>query len=129
MAKSLYLKLGIKEHFKLAVINPPTIFPQLFTDVPLDLHWSEEVDQADYIHFFPNNVQDLEDQLLVLQDMIHKDGMIWVSWFKKASKIPTDINEDIIRDTALAMKLVDVKVCSVNDQYSGLKLVIRKHLR
>lgn len=55
--------------------------------------------------------------------------MIWVAWFKKASKIPTDLSEDIIRNTALQLKLVDVKVCAIDHLYSGLKLVIRKELR
>ena len=55
--------------------------------------------------------------------------MIWVSWHKKSSRLPTEITEDTIRDTALAIGLVDVKVCAVNDVWSGLKLVIRKELR
>ena len=82
-----------------------------------------------YIHFFPETLSKLEESLPKLQEIIDKDGMIWVSWFKKTSKIPSDLNEDVIRETALHLKLVDVKVCSVNDQYSALKLVIRKHLR
>ena len=65
-------------------------------------------------------------QLLPLLD---RAGFIWVSWPKKASKVPTDITEDVIRDVALPMQLVDVKVCSVDDIWSGLKLVIRKEYR
>ncbi len=57
------------------------------------------------------------------------DGAIWVSWYKKAAKIPTDVTEDVIRKRALATDLVDVKVCAVDDQWSGLKLVVRKALR
>jgi hypothetical protein len=57
------------------------------------------------------------------------DGALWVSWYKTAAKIPTDITEDEIRHRALKGDLVDVKVCAVNDVWSGLKLVVRKHLR
>jgi hypothetical protein len=57
------------------------------------------------------------------------DGAIWVSWYKKAAKIPTDVTEDVIRKRALATDLVDVKVCAVDEQWSGLKLVVRKALR
>jgi hypothetical protein len=57
---------------------------------------------------------------------IRPDGMIWVSWYKKSSGIATDITEDTIRDTALPLGLVDIKVCAVDDTWSGLKLVIRK---
>ncbi len=129
MSRALYRKLGIKEDSSIGVINRPDGFDRLFDDVPFDLDWKNLYSGIDFIHFFPKGVAELEGQLPLLQDVIHKDGVIWVSWFKKASKIPTDLNEDIIRNTALNLKLVDVKVCAVNDQYSGLKLVIRKHLR
>jgi len=129
MARALYQKLGIKEDHHICVINPPTGFERLFTDVPFGLEWLPLTNGLNFIHFFPENFSELEELLPRLQDLIHRDGMIWVSWHKKASKIPTDINESLIRDTALGLKLVDVKVCSINDQYSALKLVIRKHLR
>lgn len=65
----------------------------------------------------------------VLRDRIKPDGVIWMSWPKKASKVPTDVTENVIRDRALADALVDVKVCAVDDVWSGLKLVVRKELR
>ncbi len=65
----------------------------------------------------------------VLRDRIKPDGMIWISWPKKASKMPTDVTENVIRDRALADVLVDVKVCAVDAVWSGLKLVIRKEHR
>ena len=61
--------------------------------------------------------------------MISQSGQIWVSWPRKASKVPTDITEDVIRDVCLPIGLVDIKVCAVDDIWSGLKLVIRKELR
>ena len=57
------------------------------------------------------------------------DATVWISWPKKASKVPTDITEDVIRDVALPLGLVDVKVCAVDETWSGLKLVVRKELR
>jgi len=71
----------------------------------------------------------LTNQLPRLISSIRQDGMIWVSWPKKASKVPTDVTEDVIRSVALPLGLVDVKVCAVDDVWSGLKLVIRKELR
>ena len=129
MAKALYVKLGIKEHLSISVINPPMAFDNLFDDVPFNLKWLTTFQGVNYIHFFPRNLAELEEGLPKYQNVIDKDGMIWVSWFKMASNIPTDINEGLERDNALNLKLVDVKVCSVNDQYRALKLVIRKHLR
>jgi hypothetical protein len=72
---------------------------------------------------------ELEAKVSQLLPLLDRAGTIWVSWPKKASKVPTDITEDVIRDVALPMHLVDVKVCSVDDIWSGLKLVIRKKHR
>ena len=65
----------------------------------------------------------------MLRDRITQDGMVWVSWPKKASKMDTDITEDVIRELALPLGFVDVKVCAVTEIWSGLKLVVRKELR
>jgi hypothetical protein len=83
----------------------------------------------DAAHIFVTERADLEGKLHQLLPLLDRAGMIWVSWPKKASKVPTDITEDVIRDVALPMHLVDVKVCSVDDIWSGLKLVIRKQHR
>ena len=83
----------------------------------------------DAAHVFVTERAELEAKLKQLLPLLDRAGMIWVSWPKKASKIPTDITEDVIRDVALPMHLVDVKVCSVDDIWSGLKLVIRKEHR
>ena len=64
-----------------------------------------------------------------LKAAIRKDGMVWISWYKKAAKMPTDITEDVVRDVALAGGLVDVKVAAIDAQWSGLKLVYRKRDR
>ena len=80
-------------------------------------------------HIFVTARADMEEKLVLLRKLIDRAGMIWVSWPKKASKIPSDVTEDVVREIALPMHLVDVKVCSVDDIWSGLKLVIRREHR
>ena len=80
-------------------------------------------------HLFVTQRDDLADRLTGLLPLLDRDGFIWVSWPKKASKVATDITEDVIRDVALPLLLVDVKVCAVDEVWSGLKLVIRKDHR
>jgi hypothetical protein len=80
-------------------------------------------------HVFVTRRAGLEEAIGRLLPRLARDGFLWVSWPKKASKVPTDITEDAIRDVALPLGLVDVKVCAVDDIWSGLKLVIRKELR
>ncbi|WP_370322657.1 DUF3052 family protein [Oricola sp.] len=83
----------------------------------------------DFVHAFTVEKADLADHADTLRDRIMPDGMVWVSWPKKSSKVPTDITEDGIREALLPSGLVDVKVCAVTEIWSGLKLVVRKELR
>lgn len=83
----------------------------------------------DAAHIFVTEQADLEAKLKQLLPLLDRAAMIWVSWPKKASKVPTDITEDVIRDVALPMGLVDVKVCAVDATWSGLKLVVRRQNR
>jgi len=85
--------------------------------------------RIDAAHLFVSEREELERKLEKLSKLINPSGFIWVSWPKKASNVPTDISEDVIRKLALPMGLVDVKVCAVDDIWSGLKLMIRKELR
>ena len=80
-------------------------------------------------HIFVRHCAMLDCKLRLLLPLIARDGMIWVSWPKQASKKPTDITEDVVRALALPLGLVDIKVCAIDDIWSGLKLVIRKELR
>jgi len=80
-------------------------------------------------HIFVTERENMQSRLATLRDMIDPAGQVWVSWPKKASKVETDITEDTIRDVALPMGFVDIKVCAVDTVWSGLKLVIRKELR
>jgi len=83
----------------------------------------------DAAHIFVTERTDLERKLAHLLPLLDPAGMIWVSWPKKASKVPTDITEDVIRDVCLPLGLVDVKVCAVDATWSGLKLVVRRQNR
>ena len=83
----------------------------------------------DLVHLFAESAAAFELALPEARRALKPDGMIWVSWYKQAAKIPTDLSENAIRAHALATDLVDVKVCAVSDIWSGLKLVVRKPLR
>ena len=83
----------------------------------------------DAAHIFKTDRAALADDLTALRLMLAPAGFVWVSWPKKASKMPTDIDENVIRDICLPMGFVDVKVCAVDAIWSGLKLVIRKEQR
>ncbi len=83
----------------------------------------------DAAHIFVTRLDDLAREVIALRDVLAPTGFLWVSWPKKAPKVPTDITEDVIREIALPTGLVDVKVCAVDEIWSGLKLVIRKQLR
>ena len=78
------------------------------------------------VHVFTVSRTDLSKELRKVRKLIEPNGIIWVSWPKKAAKIPTDVTEDVIRAEAFPLGLVDIKVCAVDETWSGLKLVIRK---
>ncbi|MDN3670163.1 DUF3052 family protein [Echinicola jeungdonensis] len=118
-------KLGIKPGFNIKIINPPTNYFELLDPLPEPLFFSNTEDSPkDFIHFFTSQVNDLVSLLPQLKEDIKPNGMIWVSWPKKSSKIPSEINENLIRQNALNTGLVDIKVCAVDEIWSGLKLVI-----
>jgi hypothetical protein len=115
-------KLGIKPGFNIEIINAPAHYYDLFTDMPETV--SQPKSKKDFIHFFTKEIKELEKNILKLKNSIVPNGIIWISWPKKASKVPTDVTEDLIRNIAIKNGLVDIKVCTVDDIWSGLKLVI-----
>jgi len=118
-------KLGIKPQFKMRLINAPDYYFELFTDMPEDIRiLTDKKTKKNFIHVFVKKLNELEKYIFEIKNEIEQDGIIWISWYKKSSKIPTDVTEDKIRETALANGLVDIKVCAVDDVWSGLKLVI-----
>ncbi len=120
----LIKKLGIKKGYLIKLVDPPENYLELLGDLPEDVDDTSATD-LDFVHIFTNQFDTLEQSLVYYKDRIKKNGMIWVSWYKKASKLPSEINEDIVRGTALELGLVDVKVCAVDENWSGLKIVIR----
>jgi hypothetical protein len=119
-------KLGIKPGFAIATPGAPGDYRRLVADLPADVVIAATARKnLDLVHLFVVARSDLAKRLPVLVRAIKRDGTIWVSWPKRASKVETDITEDIVRAVALPLGLVDVKVCAVDEIWSGLKLVIR----
>ena len=124
-ATPLAKKLGIKEGSVIRIINQPAHYFSLFTGWPSQVTIAtDDTTKKNFIHFFTHSAEELHQHLKSLKDEIVADGTIWISWPKKASKVPTDLTEDVIRQMALAVGLADVKVCAVDEVWSGLKLVI-----
>jgi len=130
-------KLGLKDGMTAAFIALPADLGDLadaarFSSVDRLADWSEisgTTLKYDAVHAFTRRRAEIEDRLGDVQSAIKRDGMVWVSWPKKASKVPTDVTEGVVRTEALKLDLVDVKVAAVNEIWSGLKLVIRKDRR
>ena len=121
----LIKKLGIKPESIVLLINEPgNYFDLLETDISEQLCKKNNI--PDIIHLFVKNYKEFESGMKKLKLVCKKNPgiAIWISWYKKTAKIPTDITEDVIRNYALKNDLVDVKVCAVSDLWSGLKLVV-----
>jgi hypothetical protein len=126
----LALKLGIGGGCRLHVRGAPLDYPRALEPLPPGLELEDEVtERTDIVHVFRDRKAELGPELEELRGSIRSDAVVWVSWPKKSSKRPTDITEDTIRELALPLGFVDVKVCSVSEVWSALKLVIRKELR
>ena len=123
-------KLGIKPGFTIFAVNAPDDYRSLLAPLPDDVTFVRKLTKSvDIIHLFTKSAAELDAKLRVWRETMKSDGTIWISWPKKSSKVPTDITEDVIREIALPMGLVDVKVCAIDETWSGLKLVVRKELR
>ncbi|MEM6687641.1 MAG: DUF3052 domain-containing protein [Bacteroidota bacterium] len=119
-------KLGIKSGFTIKVVNAPEDYFELFTTLPLDIkNVSDTTTKKDFIHYFTKSAAQLRTDIIHLKEEITQNGMIWISWPKKASKIKTDLTGNSVREIGLNAGLVDVKVCAVNEIWSGHKFVIR----
>ena len=129
-------KLGLKDGQRALFIA----LPESLGELRVSRHFREMAEAGwqtfadgdpgyDVIHGFTASRTDLERAAIPLRDTIARDGMVWISWPKKSSKVPTDITEDTIREVLLPTGLVDVKVCAVDEIWSGFKLVIRRELR
>ena len=119
-------KLGIKPGFRILLEDQPAYYFNLFDDLPeITLIEDDSSEEIDFIHFFVKEIAVLEARFDVLKGRLQKNGMMWISWPKKASKVPTTVDDAIVRATGLQKGLVDVKVCAVDEVWSGLKFVYR----
>jgi hypothetical protein len=129
-------KLGLRDEQRVLFIALPPELDELCTAayfrelVQADWRsWADGDPGWDFVHAFTASRATLEANAKPLMDAIDRNGMIWISWPKQASRVPTDITEDVIREVVLPLGLVDIKVAAVSDVWSGLKLMIRKELR
>ena len=134
--RSLPDKLGYRDGQRALFIALPHELDELasaaaFRSVARKARWDAKLASGafDMIHAFTTRKSDLDDNLAALQNALQRDGTLWVSWPKKAAKIETDVTEDRVREAALKLDLVDVKVAAVDQIWSGLKLMIRKERR
>jgi len=121
----LVKKLGIKSGMKISILKAPEDFWNEVSDIPEVKVISKPTKEMDFILYFADSKKEYEKNFPTFVKMLTPAGMLWIGWPKKASKITTDLNENIIRDFGLANGLVDVKVCAISENWSGLKFVIR----
>jgi len=122
----LIKKLGIKEGFRLKIVNPPAHLPELLENMPL-VNYLDQPKQnaADFIMLFCTTLQQLERQFKPLKKAMKANGMFWICWPKKTSFLATELDGNIVRKYGLLNGLVDVKVCAVDKDWSGLKFMYR----
>ncbi len=123
-------KIGIKPGHRISLLNAPPDFESALGPLPEGAQWvSASAKSVDVIVAFEKSRFALDRLLPKLLARVAQDGMIWIAWPKKGSGVATDLSENPVRDMALPLGLVDIKVCAIDDVWSGLKLVIRKEKR
>jgi len=128
--KPLASKLGIKAGHEVHVISAPSRYVELLEPLSENIKFVTRLStNTDLVHIFASRRTELAGALRSCRFKLNPDAVVWVSWPKKSAKVPTDITEDTIRELALPLGFVDIKVCAVTDVWSGLKLVVRKELR
>jgi hypothetical protein len=126
----LAAKLGIKAGMEVHVVGCPFSYRQLVEPLPEGVSFGDELaKELDLVHIFTTSKEDLAKALRSCRSRLGPLAVVWVSWPKKSAKIPTDVSEDTVRELALPLGYVDIKVCAVTEVWSGLKLVVRKELR
>lgn len=121
----LVKKLGLKPKTKCMAVGEPKNYLDLLFPIPEEVKFVQSGKDLDFVHIFTTEFKTFSKSFLASKKLLKKDGMMWISWPKKSSKVPTDLDENIIRDFGLQNGLVDVKVCAVDDTWSGLKFVYR----
>jgi hypothetical protein len=111
-------------------LNAPDHYDELLGELPDGAAIKERLSaRPAFVHLFTKDRAELAERLSALRNKLDDKGTVWVSWPKKAAKVPTDVTEDVIREVALPLGFVDVKVCAVDETWSGLKLMIRRENR
>jgi len=119
-------KLGIKENFSAFILHAPKSYFDWISPLPKGTQVKTRLTgEFDFMHVFTQSQKTFEIDFVRCKKYLKKDGMLWISWPKKSSKVPTDLDENIIREFGLKNGLVDVKVCAVDETWSGLKFVFR----
>ena len=123
-------KLGIAEGSRVWVAEAPKDYQSLLQPIPPGVRFDARASRnTDLAHVFVTAREDLARRLATLRKTLRPNATLWISWPKKSSGVPTSVTEDVIRELALPLGFVDVKVCAVTEVWSGLKLVVRKELR
>jgi hypothetical protein len=123
-------KLGIKEQSNVVTVAAPKGYRALLEPLPAAVRFASKADKTtDIVHVFSTNKSEVKSALASYRKKLDPSAAVWVSWPKKSAKVPTDITEDVVREIALPLGFVDIKVCAIDDVWSGLKLVVRKELR
>ena len=127
--KPLWRKLGLKPGLRIALLDVPDRYWTLCGFDPVALELAAARGRVDFAHAFARTRAQLARQLAALAKRLEPAGMLWISWPKKSAGVATDLGEDVLRELALPLGLVDVKVCAVDATWSGLKFVWRKTAR
>ncbi len=123
-------KLGIKPGFRIFTAGAPAAYRDIVGELPADVTIVTRLKAPlDMVHVFATEAAGLAARLRGYRAAVEPDGMIWVSWPKKASGVATDLSDAVVRDTALPLGLVDIKVCAIDDIWSGLKFVVPRDQR
>ncbi len=124
--KSVVQKLGIKPGFRIFTAGAPAAYRDIVGELPADVTLKAPLDM---VHVFATEAAGLAARLRGYRAAVEPDGMIWVSWPKKSSGVATDLTDVVVRDVALPLGLVDIKVCAIDDIWSGLKFVVPRDQR
>lgn len=123
-------KLGYREGMRVRLVNAPDDYDRLISPLPDNIRFETRMGPGtDLVHLFATRAAELGRRLADCRRVLRPDAVVWASWPKQASGVDTDITEGTVREHALPLGYVDVKVCAVDDTWSGLKLVVRKELR
>jgi hypothetical protein len=123
----LAARLGIKSGAHVLILNPPEYYPSILGPLPEDVKFARDIDTPlDFIQYFTHSRVDLEKALPALKSIMAINGRIWLCWPTAESNIPTDLNEEVVRETGLYYGLLDVKVVRINAEWSACKFVYRQ---